>query len=234
MGAMIEGNKYVVFDRKGENLRKLSINFGGMILPVLSPDGRKAIFQMNKNDTFVINLDGSTMIKLNKGFSVSGGVTWSSDGQQIVFSDDVGQGKKLFIINADGTGRKQLTDRIDFDDSNPLFSPDGKLVLFESSNQKAGEDEMQISFVPVDGSSPAILIGGGFFQRWSPDGKLIFFRGWPVGSSQKDRPAADYFIHLDGSGLTQIPENWFGFIEGLWLPGSNPLYKDGKPPDFSK
>jgi TolB protein len=105
----------------------------------------------------VVNLNSSGLIKLNKGFSVNGGAAWSPDGKQIVFRDDTGKGKKLFIIRVDGTGRKHLTDRKDYDDGFPLFSPDGKLILFTSSNAKLAKGDFPISVVPTDGSNPAVL-----------------------------------------------------------------------------
>jgi WD40 repeat protein len=229
---MRDGNAFIVFDRQGENLRKLKITFGNMNYPLLSPDGKKALSTTNKNETLMINLDGSYYFKISQGLSLYNSLAWSPDGKKIVLVQDLGKGPELFIFNADGTNRKQLTNGADYSEAQPVFSPDGSLILFQSSSSDMVEKNLPISVVAADGSSAVVEVGSGMFPRWSPDGTLIFYDGWPLGAAQNDSDMALYAVHPDGSGLVAIPPNWFGFVEGIWEPGSIPHYTDGRPPEF--
>lgn len=231
---MRDGNAYIVFDRQGKNLHKLNSTFGNLNYPLLSPDGKKALSTTNLNETLMINLDGSSYFKIGRGYSVYNSLAWSPDGKKIVLVQDVGGGTKLFSLNADGSDRKQLTDWKDYSNAQPVFSPDGSRILFQSSNPGPVEKNMLISVVATDGSSPAVEIGRGLFPRWSPDGTWIFFDGWPLGTDQNDTAIGFYAVHPDGSGLVAIPPNWFGFVEGIWLPGTPSQYAGGKPPEFKK
>jgi hypothetical protein len=231
---MRDGNAYIVFDRQGENLRKLNFTFGNLNYPILSPDGKKALSTTNKNETFLINLDGSGYFQISQGFSLYNSPAWSPDGKKIVLVQDLGKGPALFIFNEDGTNRKQLPGWYDYSDAQPVFSPDGSLIIIQSSDPARPDKNMTISVAPVDGLSLAVEIGSGLFPRWSPDGTWIFYLGWPLGSATKDSAMGIYAVHPDGSGLVAIPPNWFGFVEGIWLPGSIPHYVDGKPPEFKR
>jgi len=110
-------------------------------------------------------------------FSEIDALAWSSDGQQIVF--DAGsalgstqpRGRNLYVINADGTGLRQLTagatsDRV------PVWSPDGEWIAFVRDGK--------LWIVRPDGSEPRRLfreldepcIGD---LTWSPNSQQIAF-----------------------------------------------------------
>jgi dipeptidyl aminopeptidase/acylaminoacyl peptidase len=84
------------------------------------------------------------------------------------------QGKswsEVWLMNTDGSGSRQMTfgQNRDF---NPVFSPDGKLILFTSL--RTGESQFFV--MPVDGGEARQLTN--FSQglgdpAWSPDGKWI-------------------------------------------------------------
>ena len=68
--------------------------------------------------------DGSDVIKLTFGIK-DGEPCWSHDGKKIVFTgwDDIDP--EIYVMNADGTERIQLTFNTEFD-GEPCWSPDGK------------------------------------------------------------------------------------------------------------
>src|SRR5262249_27770291 len=75
----------------GSNLRQLTDNSAADSFPALSPDGKKIVFDSNRNraegepintdDLFVMNTDGSEQRFLIRGSSA----TWSPDSKNIAF-----------------------------------------------------------------------------------------------------------------------------------------------------
>jgi len=93
-------------------------------------------------DLWIMNVDGS-----NKKLVLHNGATnfapsWHPDGKQIIFAsnrDDwhadikaYGHNFELYLINVDGTGLERLTYNTVFD-SFPMFSPDGKKLVWASN-----------------------------------------------------------------------------------------------------
>jgi len=110
-------NGMSIMDSSGANRRQI-ISYESGEAPVLGahwhPDGDRIVFcrldvQTWDYKIWLVNADGTGLQCLGIG----GGPAWSPDGEQIVFADDVPEGEwrsvRLWIMNADGTERRQLT-----------------------------------------------------------------------------------------------------------------------------
>jgi Tol biopolymer transport system component len=98
--------------------------------------------------------------------------------------------EKLFVINRDGTGLRQLTFLSGYDDS-PLYSPTGNEVLFGRNLDGCDYDGWIVDITNTDGTlERAItnehvcdfdydLLGG----DWSPDGQEIVLTGFNAGNT---------------------------------------------------
>jgi TolB protein len=91
---------------------------------------------------------------------------------QIVFSSDRSGAWRIWMVQADGSELKQLTQQNSNDhDVDPVFSPDGKTILFTSTRGgKTGVWRMQ-----ADGSKPEWVCEGDQAE-WSSDGAKVVLR----------------------------------------------------------
>ena len=79
----------------------------------LSPDGKSVLYwtgTWTAMRLFASRLDGSAARPLTDGAGVVWGSRWSPDGKRIAFGDKDAQGAlQIFVMNADGSGRRQVT-----------------------------------------------------------------------------------------------------------------------------
>jgi Tol biopolymer transport system component len=99
---------------------------------------------------------------------------------RIVYSSVQGD---LWVVEADGSDRRRLTDSGEGVDSSPTWSPDGTRIAFRTSRGASppGVDPSNILVVNADGSGERQLTpsrgaaAGGLFTAWSPDGSSIAY-----------------------------------------------------------
>ncbi len=105
----------------------------------------------------------------------------SPDGERIVYvksEADWAENRTishLFLVNADGTGTRQLTYGKE-GQSSPLWSPDGEHIAFLA--RRGDQDVTQIHLLPADGGEARPLtdhetsVGS---MAWSPEGAFLYF-----------------------------------------------------------
>jgi Tol biopolymer transport system component len=101
-------------------------------------------------------------------------MAWTPDGK-IVYRSKAGGGPNVWIMEADGTGKKQLSfnNPANF---NPAVSPDGRYIVWSASASPAGD--RHIWRMDIDGGNPKQLTNGsgGFEPQYSHDGKWLVYR----------------------------------------------------------
>ena len=102
---------------------------------VTSPDNQKVAFEVMGGNMYSMNIDNTNLTDLGKGDRPQ----WSSDSKKIIYmiTEDDGHeftASDIFIINADGTLKINLTNTNDIIEMNPCISPDGKTVVFDDYN----------------------------------------------------------------------------------------------------
>lgn len=123
-----DGDALWVVDAAGN---KKIINNEASFCPSLSPNGKMVAFTQI-DDVVVMNIDGTGKRMLSRGFNPS----WVNN-NQIVFEITTDDGHEyqtgdLYIIKADGSGKKALTNTSSLIEMNPCVSPDGSKLLFTS------------------------------------------------------------------------------------------------------
>jgi Tol biopolymer transport system component len=179
------------------------------LLFVSTRDGDYAIFGSNAAGKHVRRLtrergDPSTP----EGLFFQVEPAWSPDGQRIAFASRRDGTSHIYVMKADGTGTRRVTNSAK-DDDRPAWSPDGRRILFGREGALYG--------VPA-GGGPARRIGRGFGNAadpaWSPDGKLIAYDYRQPGFSIREV----YVMRPDGTGKRQVTK--LRQVSGLpaWSP----------------
>jgi TolB protein len=141
---------------------------GDQLYPSYSPDMSKISFTspVGRGDRaiFTVDADGSNLTKV---FDVPGAddsaPAWSPDGRQIAFESDLDGDTEIYVMAADGTNVRQLTDNT-IHDEGPAWSPDGKRMAFTSGPDNLngdiwvmnadGSDKLRLMNVPGRDESP--------------------------------------------------------------------------------
>jgi Tol biopolymer transport system component len=99
-----------------------------------SPDNKKIVCRkIIENDDWevvVMNSDGSNPVNLTKNEGIDGWPVWSPDGKRIAYTSEVGDQTRIFIMDADGNNKRQVSEDDMGDDRQPWWHPNGSLLLF--------------------------------------------------------------------------------------------------------
>ena len=162
--------------------------------PRWSPDGATILFSGFPSEVYEVDRDGSGQKQLSADADMA---SWSPDGKRIVFTED-----HLFVMNADGSGRTQITDDA-ATDGIPAWSPDGKRIAFDS--QRSGNGDIYV--MDADGSNVVRLTKDADVEEWpawSPDGQSIVYSR----KTGTDGRGDIWLMNADGTGqrdLTNSP-----------------------------
>jgi Tol biopolymer transport system component len=200
----------------GNGLVRLTNTTAFDLCPDYSRDGRLITFCSNRSGSFQIwamNADGSNAHMVTNGnrFIFP---DYSPDASKIAFSGtaaatDIDQ--NVYVINADGTGLKQLTTGAG-NNQFPTYSPNGKKIAFTSD--RTGVEQVWV--MNADGSNQTQVSFSGVTEDqvpdWSPDGTRIAF-------AQGVSPNGHiWVINADGTNPVQLTSGPGSDFGTAWSP----------------
>ena len=188
---------------KSGNLSQLTKNIGNVVSPSFSPDGEKIVFANRAADgptaIWVIDKGGVNPKLLYAGPNTIVATAWSPDGQTIAYAMAVDQPNEyqVFLMNADGTNHRRLSQGLMGIGGNLDWSPDGKYLLI-FAGPPGDKDIFRLEV--ATGNYVQLTDGGNnTASSYSPDGQYIVF------NSLRNNDQADlYIMNADGSGLRQL------------------------------
>lgn len=191
--------------------------------PAWSPDGTQIAFTSHRDNTiaiYVIDLTTGKLAPFTRTKRSPSQPDWSPDGGKIAHIDNPshpGIDYELFVINADGSNPRQLTDSAGYRYyASPDWSPDGSLLSVASDQDgnydiflidPDGANLKQLTYTQAHESSPA----------WSPDGTRIAFE------SNRDGNWEIYVMNHDGSGVQRLTNDPGNDQAPAWSPDGSQL-----------
>ena len=98
----------------------------------LSPDGKTIVFDM-LGDLYTVPIEGGEAVALTEGMAWDYQPKFSPDGLSIAFVSDREGGDNLWIVDADGSNPRSVTDEPEHLVHNPAWSPDGHYLVAKKS-----------------------------------------------------------------------------------------------------
>jgi TolB protein len=184
----------------GGGLERLTTHAGWDGYADASPDGRWLVFdrQDDRNGKRIVRLDlrSRDERELRRFGRDGGGAHWSPDGTRIVYWEDPGDGRDIYLMDPDG-GRPTRITRTPEAEHGAVFTPNGtRLTVVVGLDSGTAIDEMAL-----DGSKRRRLLampGRLYGLSWAPDGATLAFNAEEGGQQRL------FLVDADGTNRRRL------------------------------
>jgi tricorn protease len=168
----------------------------------IAPDGKRVVFGA-RGDVYTVPVKSGITRNLTTSCGVNDrNVEWSPDGKYISYISDVSGEDEIYIINQDGTGEPvQITKNGDTYKYNPVWSPDGKKLLWS-------DKMLRLQYVDVKSGEVTQVDKGKSWEirdySWSPDSRWITY------TLPENRAVTKVWVYSLETGEKQaVTDNWY-------------------------
>jgi Tol biopolymer transport system component len=113
------------------------------------------------------------------GVRIIGGPSIASDGHSIAFSVRQNGRAFLYVMQADGTNARVVTDSLELQGA-PAWAPDGQSITSAADDRGVPH----LFRVPLDGHPPVLFFGEYAVEpAWAPDGRFVVYSGADIGTT---------------------------------------------------
>jgi Tol biopolymer transport system component/alpha-tubulin suppressor-like RCC1 family protein len=248
------GRTYAIASYRGWRVDSVPIT----ITPATGPNAQRLVYRIDGR-IYTMRGDGTDTVLLTTPSIGGYDPAFSPDGLRVAWTNLTGADAELWVMNADGSSPMAVTSGSSYD-AQPSWSPDGQQVVFSANRVGAAASQRQLWVVRLDGTGlrqltfpPAADLQDGD-PAWSPDGSLILFTRYVLGTGTSSvravevaggderalaMPAGSYRFPAwvpDGTAFVYTRVNVGTFIEYLGVgrmpypPGSESVLSTGSTP----
>ena len=162
---------------------RIAVDNGTWMNVDVSRDGRLIAFDL-LGDIYVMPIAGGAPTRIAAGLAYDQQPRFSPDGRRIAFTSDRGGGDNIWVMNVDGSDKRQVT-REDFRLLNqPSWSPDGRFIVAKkhfTTGRSLGTGEVWLYHVSGGGGVPLVKRASEQLQKelgepiYAADGKSVFY-----------------------------------------------------------
>ena len=204
---------------------------GRVSAPTLSPDKKKILYGISyesveqnrsNNDLYVMNIDGTENTRITKTPRSEANAVWIADGSKIAFLYPENGVMQMWVMNADGSDRKMVSN-VEKGVNGFLLSPDETKVLF-ISNLKSATTAQDI--YPDLPKATGIVVNDLMYKHWDEWVKEI---PHPFLADFNGSELSNIIDIMEGEPY-EAPMKPFGGVESLaWSPdGKEVIYVSRK------
>ncbi|MDO9362886.1 MAG: amidohydrolase family protein [Sphingopyxis sp.] len=162
---------------------KLAVDEGSWMNVDVAPDGRTIAFDL-LGDIYTMPIEGGTPTRIAEGLAYEHQPRFSPDGRRIAFVSDRAGGDNIWLMNRDGSDKKQIS-KEDFRLLNqPSWSPDGQFIVAKkhfTTGRSLGTGEVWMYHVSGGAGVPLVKKPNERHQKelgepiFAADGKSVFY-----------------------------------------------------------
>ena len=245
-GAVFNTEFYII-DANGRNEHRFMANHPADLDFALSPDGKQIAFSSLRSDVLEIytyHLESGHLERLTDNRDTgarSHTMDWAPDGRKIAYDHESVEGDNIWIMNADGSGKRRLSPP-EFDANTfllrgaPRWSPSGTYIMYTEHRWKVDKDNWQRLFarVVVQTVRTGIRAVHNFPVEdtispgcWMGNDQTVLL---PI-KKDPDAPAANYEIYrydLVSRRLTNVTNEKVHDLGPHWISGTLSVVPAGK------
>ncbi len=149
----------------------------------VSSDGSTLVFSL-LGDIYRMPITGGSPVRIAEGLAWEVQPRFSPDNSRIVFTSDRGGADNIWIMNSDGSDKRQLTKEKFRLLNQPSWSPDGQFIVAKkhfTTSRSLGTGEIWLYHVSGGGGVALVKKPGESHQKelgeptYAPDGKCIYY-----------------------------------------------------------
>lgn len=162
---------------------QLAVDEGSWMNVDVAPDGRTIAFDM-LGDIYTMPIEGGTPTRIAEGLAYEHQPRFSPDGKRIAFVSDRAGGDNIWLMNRDGSDKRQIS-KEDFRLLNqPSWSPDGQFIVAKkhfTTGRSLGTGEVWMYHVSGGAGVPLVKKPNERHQKelgepiFAVDGKSVFY-----------------------------------------------------------